>query len=169
MLKRGWTVGAALLLCPATATAQEVVSPEPAVTSGDRASAGPADRPTLNVALPTARPGCGQAVTTDDIVVCGRRVDTTYRLDPRVMAATRRAGEVASPTAAERLLTSCSAVSARGCPGQGVVPVSGGVTRLVGTLVAAIRGDDWKEPMRPTEPDEYQVYRSLAPADDPEP
>ncbi len=117
----------------------------------------------MNVAVPRSEPGCDRAVTTEEIVVCGRRVDTTYRLDPRLIEAQRRVGVSGPPSAASRLLVSCSDVSARGCPGQGALSVSGGALKLVSVLVAAVTGDDWKEPLRSSEPDEYQVYRTLKP------
>ena len=127
-----------------------------------------ADRPTMDVALPTKAAGCERPVTTDDVVICGRRDDARYRLDSRLVEARRRMEPVRGPsiTSAE-LLASCSNVSARGCPGQGATSVSGAALKLVGVLVAAVRGDDWKVPLRSGEPDEYQVYKSLAPPEDP--
>lgn len=128
------------------------------------------DRPTMNVAVPRDEPGCERSITTEDIVVCGRRVDTTYRLDPRLVEAQRRVeGARGGPSATERLLVSCSDVSARGCPGQGAVSVSGAALKFVSVLVAAVKGDDWKEPLLSNEPDEYEVYKALAPPDDPVP
>lgn len=155
-----------LAVPPSPALAQTVEAGAVAEPPGADVTAD--NRPTMNVAVPNREPGCARAITTDEIVVCGRREDTTYRLDPRLMEAQRRmAGGRDAPPAAERLLVSCSDTSARGCPGQGAVSVSGGALKLMKTLAAAVTGQDWKEPLRPKEQDEYQAYRSLPPPADP--
>lgn len=154
-----WCFGPAAILFSVSfmASAQEIAPAE-------GASVDMADRPSMNVALPGADQGCGRAITTEGIVVCGRRETASYRLDPRLMAARRRteSGPV-GPSAASQLLVSCSDTSARGCPGQGVVPESGTALTLFRVILAAATGDDWKDPLRSDEPDEYEVYRSTDP------
>ncbi len=94
-----------------------------------------------------------------DVVVCGNRGPSPYRIDPVTLDAMRAKEALQHP---ERVATrepppeACGTVRNE-CSGD-YLPIFGPVMKVVGALVNAANGEDWREPFR-TGPDEYQLYQ----------
>ena len=114
----------------------------------------------LRLALPIIGPGCDRALSDDgEIVVCGRR-DRRYRIDPAVLAVSRRLESRGGPRPEGRTALfkdGCSSVGLSSC-GQDVLPVGKVAITLTTALIKAIKGEDLK-PMLRTVPSEYGLYQ----------
>ena len=114
----------------------------------------------LRFELPIIGPGCDRAPSDDgEIVVCGRR-DRRYRIDPAVLAVSRRLEARGGPRPEGRTALfndGCSPVGLASC-GQDVLPVGKVAITPTTALIKIIKGEDLK-PMLRTVPSEYGLYR----------
>jgi len=92
----------------------------------------------------------------DAVVVCGRS-QQRFRIDPTVLAATRRAETL--PPKAPLDATGAQPCTGSQCGGGSYVPLIPMALKALKAAELAIEGDDWREAFR-TRPDQYQLYRS---------
>lgn len=115
----------------------------------------------LRIALPVLDPDCGSAISSDGaIVVCGRR-DRRYRIDPTVMAVSRRLESRGGPRPEGHTTLfkeGCGPVGSAPCAGQNVLPVSAIALTLATALIKAVKGEDLRPVLR-TVPSEYDLYK----------
>ena len=90
------------------------------------------------------------------VVVCGRS-QQRFRIDPNVLAATRRAE--ALPPKAPLDATGAQPCTGSQCGGGDFVPLIPMALKALKATELAIEGDDWREAFR-TRPDQYQAYRA---------
>ena len=90
------------------------------------------------------------------VVVCGRS-QQRFRIDPTVLATTRRAE--ALPPKAPLDATGAQPCKGSQCGGGDFVPLIPMALKALKAAELAIEGDDWREAFR-TRPDQYQIYRS---------
>ena len=98
--------------------------------------------------------------SSGEVVVCGERGPSPYRIDPDVMSTIRRQEKAANPPRVAEHDVSADPCSTgpNGCPGEGAVPIMMIALTAAEMAAKAIKGEDWREPLR-TKPDEYQLYR----------
>lgn len=90
------------------------------------------------------------------VVICGRS-QQQFRIDPTVLAATRRAE--ALPPKAPLDATGAQPCTGSQCGGGDFVPLIPMALKALKAAELAIEGDDWREAFR-TRPDQYQAYRA---------
>ena len=94
-----------------------------------------------------------------EVVVCGERGPSPYRIDPDVLGV-MRAKELAEnpprPATAVPGGDPCG-VGPNGCPGEGAVPLLAIAITAAKVAVKAIQGEDWREPLR-TGPTDYERH-----------
>lgn len=130
------TLFAAMLALPGTAPAQTATAASPAKAATD------------------CKQGDGK-----EVVVCGERERSPYRIDPVTLDAMRSEDALKHPDRVARREpppAGCG-VGADICAG-GVFPVAQAAEKVVMAVVNAVHGDDWREPFR-TGPDSYDLYR----------
>jgi hypothetical protein len=110
----------------------------------------------LNLARET---GC-RALTPGEVVVCGERGASPYRIDPTILEAMRQKERAANPPRPPERSAGAEtcAVGPQACPGEGAVDFVRPAMLIVAAAVKALQGEDWREPFR-TKPDDYQVYQ----------
>lgn len=129
-------LAAAMLALPGTAVAQSAVP-----RSSEKAAA-------------DCKQGDGK-----EVVVCGERERSPYRIDPVTLDAMRSEDALKHPDRVARRdppPADCG-VGADICAG-GVFPIAQAAEKVVMAVVNAVHGDDWGEPFR-TGPDSYDLYR----------
>ena len=90
------------------------------------------------------------------VIVCGRS-QQRFRIDPTVLAATRRAE--ALPPKAPLDATGAQPCTGSQCGGGDFVPLIPMALKALKAAELAIEGDDWREAFR-TRPDQYQAYQA---------
>jgi len=118
-----------------------------------------ADDQTVAKAIGKATAGSMADCKSDDpdtVVVCGRS-QQRFRIDPTVLAATRRAE--ALPPKAPLDATGAQPCTGSQCGGGDFVPLIPMALKALKAAELAIEGDDWREAFR-TRPDQYQDYRA---------
>ena len=118
-----------------------------------------ADDQTVAKAIGKATAGSKADCKRDDpdtVVVCGRSKQR-FRIDPTVLAATRRAE--ALPPKAPLDATGAQPCTGSQCGGGDFVPLVPMALKTLKAAELAIEGDDWREAFR-TRPDQYQAYRA---------
>lgn len=128
------------------------------VSSASAAKDHPADADAIAKALANGT-AAHQSCTSDDpgeVVVCGR-AGHAYRIDPSVLAATRRAEALPPkpPLDAGGAATPCTGSQ---CGGGSFVPLIPMALKALKAAELAADGDDWREAFR-TRPDQYQAYQ----------
>ena len=106
----------------------------------------------------TAAKGCTPAAP-GEVVVCGESPDK-YRIDADVLQVIRRQEQAANPPRPPVDVASgdpCK-VGPNGCPGEGALPLLMIAMKVAQVGVTAIKGEDWREPLR-TRPDDYRLYQ----------
>ncbi len=108
--------------------------------------------------LSLATKGC-RPTGAGEVVVCGKRGTSHYRIDPTVLQVIREKENAENPphpsgpsASAER----CPA-GVNTCPGAGTIDLIGPLLLIARSLVNAAEGEDWREPFR-TRPDHYQPH-----------
>ena len=123
----------------------------------------------LDLSTGTAAEEC-EAGEAGEVVVCGERGRSPYRIDADVYRGIR-ARELAEnpPRLPSRVPAGdpCK-TGPNGCPGEGALPLMAIALTAAKMAVKAIEGEDWTEPLR-TGTDEYQLYRDSKAAREPEP
>lgn len=94
-----------------------------------------------------------------EVVVCGQRGPSPYRIDPDVLQAMRAKEKAANPPRPPARVAEADPckVGPTGCPGEGAVDFIRPALVILSTAIKAIQGEDWREPLR-TGPDDYQTY-----------
>jgi hypothetical protein len=107
-----------------------------------------------------AETGTCKPSTAGEVIVCGERAPSPYRLDPDVLQTIRRQEQASNPPrVAQRDVDSDTCTTGpNGCPGAGALPIMAIAVTAAEMAVKAMDGEDWREPLR-TRPDEYQLYR----------
>jgi hypothetical protein len=121
------------------------------------APAQPTEAP-LYLSTEAAPEDCKEA-TGNEVVVCGERGPSPYRIDPDVLGAMRAEELAANPPRPPGQVAEgdpCN-VGPNGCPGEGALPLMAIALTAAEMAVKAIQGEDWREPLR-TGPDDYQRY-----------
>ena len=123
------------------------------------ASAASAQAPAPSLDL-TTKPAKAECVASSpaEVVVCGERGPSPYRLDPTVLQAIRDKEEAANPSRVSNrgeIAEPCGTGS-NPCDG-GMIPLLEPALRVVSAAVKAVQGEDWREPFR-NGPDDYQRY-----------
>lgn len=111
--------------------------------------------PSLDLSRDT---GCTEP-TSGEVVVCGERGRSQYRIDPTTLETMRQQEALKNPDriASRDLPPQACGVGADICAG-GMIPIFQPALKVVSAIVNAVQGDDWREPFR-TGPDEYELYR----------
>jgi len=95
-----------------------------------------------------------------EIVVCGQKGTTAYRIDPAVLSAARSRDAVPEDSRSPQQkadVHSCHDEPSK-CQGSGVIPLLPAALKIAQAALLAVEGEDWREPFR-TKADEYQLYR----------
>lgn len=124
------------------------------------ASAPAAEPPAAGPALDLARSlGCEGPSADDELVVCGERGPSPYRIDPTTLEAMRQQERAANPPRLPDRVADgkTCAVGPQACPGEGGVDFVRPVLLIATAALKAAQGEDWREPFR-TGPDAYQTY-----------
>jgi hypothetical protein len=107
-----------------------------------------------------------KSATPGELVVCGERGPSPYRLDPTVLDAERSKEAASNPP---RVQDRSGAPQACGtvrieCGGD-AIPLLEPALRVATAVVKAVQGDDWREPFRngPTDYERYQDAREKRP------
>lgn len=105
-----------------------------------------------------ATKGCWPAAP-GEVVVCGERGTSPYRIDAAVLQAIREKEKAENPRRlSDRSATAESCVvGPNACPGAGAVDLVGPALLVAKSLINAATGEDWREPFR-TRPDDYQLH-----------
>ena len=98
------------------------------------------------------------ASTPAEVVVCGERGPSPYRLDPTVLQAIRDKAQAANPPRPPDRGASAEPCGTGSNPcGGGMIPLLEPALRVASAVVKAVQGEDWREPFR-NGPDDYQRY-----------
>ena len=123
------------------------------------ASAASAQAPAPSLDL-TTKPAKAECVASSpaEVVVCGERGPSPYRLDPTVLQVIRDKEEAANPPRVSNRgdIAEACGTGSNPCDG-GMVPLLEPALRVVSAAVKAVQGEDWREPFR-NGPDDYQRY-----------
>lgn len=123
----------------------------------------------LDLSTGAAADGC-EAGEAGEVVVCGERGRSRYRIDPDVYQSIR-ARELADnpPRLPTRVAEGDPCVTGpNGCPGEDALPLAAVALTAAEMIVKAIEGEDWTEPLR-TGVDEYELYQGSKAAQQPKP
>ena len=125
------------------------------LASAASAQAPPA--PSLDLTTQPPKVEC-VASSPSEVVVCGERGPSPYRLDPTVLQVIRDKEEAANPPRVSNRgdIAEACGTGSNPCDG-GMVPLLEPALRVVSAAVKAVQGEDWREPFR-NGPDDYQRY-----------
>jgi hypothetical protein len=122
------------------------------------ALAAPAEAP-LDLSGAKADQGC-KAAEPGEVLVCGDRGPSPYRLDPTVLQADRAKEAASNPARVQDRSASanlCGTVRNE-CSG-GTIPLLGPALRVADAVVKATEGEDWREAFR-NGPSDYERYEA---------
>ena len=116
----------------------------------------------LDLTIAGAKGGCKPA-PAGEVVVCGERGKSPYRIDSDELAVIR-AKEAAShpPRVDDRSATAEACGTVRNECGGGTIPLLQPALRVASAVVKAVEGEDWREPFRngPTDYQRHQAAKS---------
>lgn len=121
-----------------------------------RAQAPQATQPPLDLRSSPAQP-C-ESASEGEVVVCGQRGPSPFRIDPEVLGGLRAEEARRHPPRVQDRSGSAETCGTAGneC-GGGAIPLLEPALRVAAAAVKAIRGEDWREPFR-TGPSDYELY-----------
>jgi hypothetical protein len=94
-----------------------------------------------------------------ELLVCGQRGPSPYRIDPIVLDAERSEGAAANPSrVSDRSGAAQLCGTVQNECGGGTIPLLEPALRVAGAAVMALKGDDWREAFR-NGPSDYDRYR----------
>jgi hypothetical protein len=134
----------ALLSAPAAARGQTTVQTQTLI------------EPRSSTALDSRPEDACKSSETSEVVVCGRRGPSPYRIDPTVLRVMRERERAENTPSSGRAPVQDCTVGPRGCDNS-VIPISTIGIVTAQAIIKAIKGEDWRDPFR-TKPDEYQQY-----------
>jgi hypothetical protein len=121
------------------------------------ALAAPAEAP-LDLSGAKADQGC-KAAEPGEVLVCGDRGPSPYRLDPTVLQADRAKEAASNPVRVEDRSGNANLCgTVRDECGGGMIPILGPALRVADAVVKAAEGEDWREAFR-NGPSDYQRYQ----------
>lgn len=113
--------------------------------------------PGPRVDLSTPNSQC-KAGAPGDVVVCGDRGPSPYRLDPTVLDAGRAKERSTNPVRVQDRSASANLCgTVRDECGGGMIPILGPALRVADAVVKAVQGEDWREAFR-NGPNDYERY-----------
>lgn len=100
---------------------------------------------------------CGSA-SEGEVVVCGQRGPSPFRIDREVLDGIRADEARRNPPRVQDRSGNAEACGTAGneC-GGGTIPLLEPALRVASAVVKAIQGEDWREPFR-TGPSDYELY-----------
>ena len=108
--------------------------------------------------LSLATKGC---LSTDpaEVIVCGKRGTSRYRIDPTVLQVIREKESAENPPQPSGRSASAEKcpIGVNSCPGGGTIDLIGPLMVIARSLLSAAEGEDWREPFR-TRPDHDQLH-----------
>lgn len=121
----------------------------------------PAAAAQLDLSASKPDQGC-RAAAPGDLVVCGERRPTPYRLDPTVLDAERSKAASNNPSRTQdRSGNAALCGTVRNECSGGTIPLLEPALRVADAVAKAVQGDDWREAFRngPSDYDRYEEAR----------
>lgn len=117
----------------------------------------PAPGPPLDLSTQATPRQCDKA-TSGEVVVCGERERSPYRIDPATLDSMRAEDAIKNPDrVASRDLPATPCGVGNDICGGDAIPLLQPALKVAEAVVKAVNGEDWREPFR-TGVDEYQLY-----------
>jgi hypothetical protein len=143
------------MLCKAIAAAGLILLAVPDAASAQPVQASAATVIDLSRDTPQAqcksKPG--------ELLVCGQRGPSPYRLDPTVLESERSKDAAANPSRVQdRSGTAQMCGTVQNECGGGVIPLLEPALRVAGAAVMAVKGENWREAFR-NGPSDYDRYK----------